>query len=332
MTKPAPLLSLTTRATLFANLAALEKAGVPVERAFATLSLPPAEQPRLLTMRQQLAQGRDLALAGQKAGLFTVLEVTLLQAATSSGSPAFVYQRLAERYAHKARHLKAMKSRLLMPLAVFVIALLVQPLPGLVSGAVGIGGYLGRSIGPLVLLAILLMLGRHLLLRLENSRPGAGRHDLDGLLLAIPLFGVAHARRNARDYFESLGLMLEAGLPMFEALPKAGATLGNSLLRERFAGLQQRVLDGEPLAQAILPLDFPGKPMLASLIRTGEASGTLPATLLGYARRETQSLDDFQEQLAIWLPRLVYAGLVVWMASGLISGGGFPPEIAARLG
>ncbi|QKE62168.1 type II secretion system F family protein [Aquipseudomonas campi] len=322
---------LADRAILFAQLAAMEKAGLPADRALATVQLPGGVQNRVEAMLRLLTQGRDLAAAGQKSGLFTPLEVTLLQAAQSAGSPARVYERLAEHYAHKVTQAKALQSRLLLPAAVLVLALLIQPLPSLVAGNLSLFGYLWGVLQPLLILTALILCGRQWLQRLE--RPAALRAGArDAWLLRVPLFGQAHARRNTRDFFESLGLMLEAGLPMFEALPKACATLSNSQLRSDFLGLQQRVQAGAPLAQAILPLDFPGKPQLASLIRTGEASGTLPATLLAYAARESLALADFQEQLATWLPRLVYVAVALWMAYGLLTGGGIAPRLPAELG
>lgn len=328
---PRGALPLGERALLFAQLAAMERAGLPADKALATLQLQPDTQKRVVAMSRLLAQGLDLARSGQKSGVFTPLDATLLQAAQSAGSPARVYERLAERCAHKAAQAKALQSRLLLPAAVLVLALLIQPLPSLVAGHLSLFGYLWGVLKPLLILSALLLIVRQGLQRLE--RPAALRASAaDAWLLRIPLLGQAHARRNTRDFFESLGLMLEAGLPMFEALPKAAATLSNSQLRHGFIGLQQRVQAGAPLAQAILALEFPGKPQLASLIRTGEASGTLPATLLAYASRESLALAEFQEQLATWLPRLVYVAVALWMAYGLLTGGGIVPHLPAELG
>lgn len=324
-------LDLSERAALFAQLAAMEQAGLPLDRALATLQLRPATQARIAATVRYLEQGRDLASAGQKAGLFSTLEVTLLQAAQSAGSPARLYRRLADTYAHQAAQAKALKSRLLMPAGVLLLALLIQPLPALVAGSLSLLGYLWGVLQPLLVLGVLLVLGRSVLQRLEQPASAARVSSLDRGLLSLPLFGPMLARRNLRDYFESLGLMLEAGLPMFEALPKASATLRNSQLRRDFLGLQQRVQAGAPLAQALSPLEFPGKAQLVGLVRTGEASGSLPATLLGYASRESAALASFQEQLAIWLPRLVYAALVLWMAYGLLTGPGIGPQLPADL-
>ena len=96
MPSPAAALSYAERAQLFAQLGALEQAGVSVERALAIVQLRPQMQPRVAIMLRHLQQGRDLARAGQLAGLFSPLEVTLVQAAQSAGSPARLYQRLAD--------------------------------------------------------------------------------------------------------------------------------------------------------------------------------------------------------------------------------------------
>ena len=58
----------------------------------------------------------------------------------------------------------------------------------------------------------------------------------------------------------------------------------------------------------------------------------MPASLLNYAGVETQKLDSLTEQLAAWLPRVLYAGVMLWMAYGLLTGAGFGPRLPADLG
>lgn len=330
MPSSAAPLSYAERALLFAQLGALEQAGMPAEQAFATLQLRPQTQLRVAAMLRLLQQGRDLARAGQQSALFSPLEVTLVRAAQSAGSPARLYQRLAHNYTQRAAQAKALRSRLMLPAAVLVLALLIQPLPSLVAGDLSISGYLWGVLRPLLMLAALGAVVRGLIQRVE--RPATSRPDpLDRLLLALPLLGAAYARRNVRDYVESLGLMLESGLAMFEALPKAAATLSSSVLRADFLALQQRVQSGAPLATALQTLSFPGKAHLAGLVRTGEASGTLPATLLAYSSRESLAQASFQEQLATWGPRLVYAAVALWMAYGLLTGASVFTQVPADL-
>lgn len=324
------LLDLAARAQLFAHLAAMEKAGVPVERALLSVQVPARAKAALASLQTQIVGGSDMASAGLRSGLFTPLDSTLLRAAQASGCLAAIYQRLAERYNHRAQQAAAIKSRLLMPAAVLVLALFIQPLPALVGGQLSIAGYLWGVLWPLLVLGALYALGRGLYLHREHAPAGAAS-PLDGLLASVPILGPALLRRNLRDFFDSLGLMLEAGMPMLEALPKACAVISHAQLRKRFSAVQLAIQRGHSLAQALSALDFPGQGLALGLIRTGEASGTLPASLLNYASVESQKLDSLNEQLATWLPRLLYAGVMLWMAYGLLTGAGFGPRLPAEL-
>ncbi len=319
----------SVRAQFFTHLGAMEQAGVPVERSLASLSLPARADTALASLRKQLAAGSDIASAGLRAGLLSPLDSSLIGAAQASGSLASIYRRLAERYAHKAQQAAALKSRLLMPIAVLILALFIQPLPALVGGHLTILGYLWVCLWPLLLLAALYGGGRQLLRYRQQA--AAGGVASDSLLLRLPLFGAAYARGNVRDFVESLGLMLEAGMSMLEALPKACATIGNAQLRKQFARLPAGIQGGQSLTTAMTQLDFPDKALLLGSIRTGEASGTLPASLLRYADMQSQRLDSLREQWAVWLPRLFYAGVMLWMAYGLLSGGGFGPQLPPEL-
>lgn len=326
-----PALSLAERAQLFTHLAAMEQAGLPTDQAFALLKLAAQPQRRVERMRQQLSQGQNVATAGQRTGLFTPLDVTLLKAALSAGSPAPVYRRLAERYTRQARHAATLRTQLRRPLLVFALALFIQPLPALVGGALGLGGYLWSGLQPLLLLAgAVFLLGRGWRW-LEGEQASARRQEVQRVLSGLPLFGPYLLRRRARDFFESLALMLEAGLPMLEALPLASAALGQSPLREAFATLQPRVAAGHSLAQAIKPLRFPSHGQALSFIRTGEGSGTLPAMLRRHAQGETLAVDAVQQALAVWGPRLVYGALMLWIAYGLVGGAGFASPLPPGL-
>lgn len=318
------------RAHFFAHLAAMEKAGVPAVQALRSLSVPAAARRALEQLHAQLERGVDMATAGLRTGWLIPLDATLLRAGQASGCLAAVYQRLAERYAHRAGQAAALKSRLIMPAAVLVLALLIQPLPLLVSGQLSLLGYLWGVLWPVLSMAAVVALGLQQYRRRQATQ-AARATPLDTLLARLPLLGPALLRRNMRDFFDSLGLMLEAGMPMLDALPKACATISHAPLRKHFSSVQLAVQRGQSLAQALHTVAFPGHGLALSLIRTGEASGTLPASLLNYACMETQKLDGFFEQLATWLPRMVYAAVVLWMAYNLLTGAGVTPRMPAEL-
>ena len=313
----------------------MEQAGLPADKAFAVLALAAAEQKRLVEARKFLARGMDIATVGVKSCLFTPFESRLLRAALNAGSPASTYHRLADTYAAKAQQAAAIKSRMKMPLLVLLIALLVQPLPALVAGSLSIGAYLLHAMRPLFALALVYFFAVRLSQRANNGNASASPSFIDTLLLRMPLFGTMHLRRNVADFVQSLALLLEAGVPMFDALPDAVGSIDNSVIRKAFATIKPRLIKGATLSEALaspcLELGYPGSDQLIGFIHTGEASGKLPEMLQRLADGEAAALQDFQQQVADWLPRMIYGCVALWMAYCILTGNAFMPQVPEAL-
>lgn len=306
-------LSLGIRAQLFQQLAQMEHAGLPFDRAFAVLNLPPKAKQRLSTMRS-LMKRMEFAIAGERSGLFTRLEARLIHAAMSAGSPARVYRRLADFYTTRAMQTARIKSRMLLPAAIFLFALCLDPLPGLVTGTTSVLTYLGLVLRPLLMVGLI---GIGLRLWFTGATSGAR-------LRVTPIVGNFIQRQNVRDFFASLGLMLEAGIPMLDALPIALDTVSAPSIRGNLSQIAPRVTNGETLSQAVADVDGLGDPMsrhrLVEFIATGEASGTLPDMLLRHTELETAAINDWYEQFATWAPRILYGAVMLWMAVSLVGG------------
>ncbi len=284
------------------------------------LELGPEARARVVAFRRLFARGTDPATAGSNSGLFTLFEMRLLRAAFSAGSPLPTYRRLADHYATAAAQQASMRSRLMLPAITLVIALFVQPIPQLYSGAISVGGYLARALLPLVVLGVLAVLAVRANARYSSGEAGPGRDGVSSALLRVPVFGRIHLRRNTRDFLESLALLLHAGLPLFEALPVAIATVDNALVREDLSSLMPAVQSGATLSEAVAALRLVDTVTLHAFVHTGEQSGTLAEMLQRYSDTETESLARIQSDLSAWLPRLFYAVVALWMAVQLLSG------------
>lgn len=306
-------LPLGIRAQLYQQLAQMESAGLPFDRSFSVLDLPPVARQRLTAMRA-LMKRVEFSVAGERSGLFTTLESRLIHAAMSGGSPARIYRRLAGFYTTRAMQVAKIKSRLWLPAAVFLLALFLDPLPGLVTGNTGRLTYLGQVLRPILLVGLAVLAFRWWF---------AGSASSSRLRLT-PVFGQLILRQNVRDFFESLGLMLDAGLPMLEALPIALNTVTDYSIRKEFGALIQRITNGATLAQAVGDVVELGGPesrhRLLAFIATGEASGTLPEMLLRHTELETITINNWYEQFATWAPRFLYGAVMLWMAASLIGG------------
>jgi len=321
-------LSFQLRAELYTQLAQMEIAGLPFSKAFAILQLAPSAASRVDAARKLAARGVDPAKAGERSGLFTLLESRLIAAALSAGSPAAMYRRLADLNTQRAMQLAAMKSRMMMPMFVFLLALFIQPLPQLIGGTVSVAGYLVLALRPLLVLG-LAFFGVRWLFALLRDRPA------EALLLQVPLIGPLIVRRNVRDFLESLALMLEAGISMLDALPAALETIEISPIRRDFAQIAVRVENGATLADALKGLAFLNKSnnrmRLVEFVTTGEASGKLSEMLVRHTNMETEAINAFYQQLADWGPRIFYGLIMLWMAYGLLTGGGFMPKVPKDL-
>ena len=306
---------------MFLHLSVMERSGLPPDKAFALLNLPARLQERVSALRRMLNNGVDIPTAGFKSGLFSDLETNIIRAACNAGSPALTYKRLATRYEHKARQASLVKSRMAMPLLVLLIALAVQPLPALVAGSINAVGYLLSILRPFVVLGGCVWLYRFIARRLTDmtDRPSAIQINLSKLLIRVPLFGSIVVRKNVRDFYENLALMLEAGIPMFDALPKAVKTVNLCIIRADFSRVLTMMQQGLPFAQAVAKLHYQGKYPVQSFAQTGEGSGSLPEMLLHFADGESEAVTRFQVQLADWLPRLFYGMVAGWMAYQILN-------------
>jgi general secretion pathway protein F len=317
-------LSHRIRAEIFLQLSRLESAGLPYDRAVKTMAVAAPAAQRLKAFQALAVRGIDAAKAGEQSGLFTLLEAKLVRTALNAGSPAATYARLAEYHALRAQQSQAIKARLVLPAAVLAIALVVQPLPALIGGRIGLAGYAWQVVSPIIVIAAIVLVLRRLGMQGPRS---SGRSYLQ----RIPLYGPIFVRVNLRDFFESLALMLEAGLPMLDALPAAIDAVSDGDIRRELAGVRRAVEKGETFAGALERVSYlHGSPALA-FAHTGEQSGTLAEMLRRHAAIETDAITSFYEQLAAWLPRIVYFLVAIKVAAGIVSSGGVAPRVPTDL-
>jgi len=309
----------------------MEEAGLPFEKVLDIVHLPAHERVRLKATRKWIRLGLDIAEACRRSGLFTALEATLVRAATSSGSPARTYRLIADQCARRAARVQAIKSRMALPAVMIAISIILGPVPSLVTGSLTLTSYLAKHLLPWIGAGVSAYL---LLGPLRRPHPGARsswRIRLDGVLPFVPMFGPMEVRRNLRDFFDSMALLLEAGVPILEAFPMALDTVRNQAVKSQLAQVKPRIEAGTSFAQAFAGLSLYGRTQAYGLIRTGEASGTLPRMLLRYSEAETAAINRFDDLVAEWIPRLVYTSAALLIGYGIIRSGAFMPSLPPEL-
>jgi type IV pilus assembly protein PilC len=162
----------------------------------------------------------------------------------------------------------------------------------------------------LVVILGVLLLG---VLSYALSRTPIGRRFFDTLKLRMPLFGSLIRKSIMARTCRTLSVLLNAGIPLIEAMETVSKVSGNSVIESAMADATQRMRDGGTIAETLRETGhFPG--MITQLVATGEESGTLPTMLARAATYYEQQVD----QAVATLSSLIEPVMIVVM--GAIAG------------
>jgi general secretion pathway protein F len=229
--------------------------------------------------------------------VFTRAYVSLVRAGEAGGGLDDVLARLADYLENAEKLAEQVKSALVYPiillvmagLSIVVLLTVVVPqftplfenagaeLPVLTRIVVGAGDLMQRYWWLLlVALALLWWLARRQMQRSES------RARIDRWLLRVPLLGGLLTRLDTARLARTLGTLLANGVPILNALSIATQTIGNAALREALGETATAVKEGKGVADPLARTRrFP--PLAVRLIAVGERSGHLEAMLLKIA-------------------------------------------------
>ncbi len=310
-------------AVIYLQLGRLENSGIPIQQALLMLIKTGGEVgKRLKKMLLYIQHGHSLCQAGTKAGLFVGLDIALVDAAESGGTTAEVFRQMAQFYEEKARQYQRIKSGLILPGMVFLLAIFIQPFPDLFLGKITLISYLFTTVGFIIQLAIVIFIFLQLpnWIRYGFLQPWVSVWDK--IEIKMPYFGYWGVRQSLRDFMRLLGLMVQAGVPILDALPKVYEVVENSVLRKELQQISLYLEEGESFAESCSQVE--GMNTVAiQLISIGEHAGSLDQMMLHYAKLESEDIALHHKMLADWIPRVVYSIICIWMIYGILSAG--PP-------
>ncbi len=314
-------LSYAHRADLFGSLAKLENAGIPIDSALATIRLAEPIPTRISQMRKHLVNNKDLATSGYQAGLFTSLEAELIRVATATGSPAITYVRFSQIYAEKAKLKANFKSQMNTPIFMIVLSAIGQGIVDSLKDGNGSHSLFWNIARPIILIIIAYQLLSRFNEWLEGLPSSSLRNTIEQFLTKAPYVRYLVIKQNTTNFFESLGMMLEAGLTLQEALPKATQTMGNLIIRREFSKILPQVKMDKTLSQSMTKLKFIDNKNLLGLIIVGETTGTLPKTLSKFAVVENEKISLYLENASRWIPKIAYAMVSAVIIYNMLAGG-----------
>jgi type IV pilus assembly protein PilC len=248
----------------------------------------------ILETRASVERGLSLADAMRKhPKTFDALFTNMIAAGEAGGILDTILKRLAT-YIEKAVKLKSqVKSAMIYPIAVIVIAAVVvtvilwKVIPTFANLFAGLGAELPLPtrvviaasngvvrFGPFIIAALV---AGAFGLRSYYATP-AGRKQIDAFMLRLPILGMLLRKIAVARFCRTLATLLASGVSILEALDITAHTAGNAVIEEALFATRKSIEGGEtiaaPLKQSAV---FP--PMVVQMIGVGEATGALDAML-----------------------------------------------------
>ena len=315
------------------QLAGLVGAGLPLERALASLSSEAeseAERNLVADLRAEVNSGSTFGRAlAQHPREFSAIYVAVVGAGEQSGNLALVLEHLAQVLEDQqvlnakllgAALYPAIVSLVALAIVLFLVTYVVPQVASVFAGSkralpfltvlmLGLSDVV-RSYGWLMLSVLVLGIAAA---RWALRAPEL-RYRFDAAWLGLPIIGRLSRSYNAARFASTLAMLAAAGVPILKALQAASDTLSNQAMRRDAQDALVAVREGAPLASALAQKKrFPG--LLSMFARLGEQTGQLPLMLQRAASQLSSEVQRRAMQLATLLEPLliVLMGLVVML-------------------
>lgn len=293
------------------QLATMMKAGVPLLQAFDIVGRGnpnPSVSKLLNDIRTDVETGTSLSVAFRKYPLyFDNLYCNLVEAGESAGILDQLLERLAV-YMEKTEGIKSkIKSALMYPLSVVVVAFVVVAVIMLfvIPAFKSVFSSFGADLPAPTLLVIAISevfveywwlifgsIGGGIYFFMQAwKRNHAMQAFMDRLLLKIPVFGILIEKSCIARWTRTLSTMFAAGVPLVEALDSVGGAAGNHVYLKATEKIQQEVSTGTGLTVAMTNANlFPS--MVLQMCAIGEESGSIDHMLGKSADFYESEVDD----------------------------------------
>src|SRR5690349_15681839 len=279
--------------------------------------------------RGQVEGGATLSAAMRSSPkVFDGLYVNMVEAGETGGILDTILQRLSTYIEKNVKLQRAVKSALVYPVAVLLVAggvitLLLWkvvpifgtlfvglgvalPLPTRI--VIGLSNFIGSIFG---LLILVFFAGVAIGIKLWYSTPN-GRFILDGMLLKMPLIGLLLRKIAVARFTRTLGTLISSGVPILEGLDITARTSGNAVIEKALGQVRKALEQGKTVADPLKETNvFPS--MVTQMIGVGEQTGAMDAMLQKIADFYEEEVDAAVKDLlaALEPAMIVFLGVVV---------------------
>jgi type IV pilus assembly protein PilC len=289
----------------------------------------------ILKVREDVEAGAALADAMKRhPKTFDMLYSNMIAAGEAGGILDTILKRLAI-YIEKSVKLKGdVKSAMIYPIAVIVIAAIVvgailwKVIPTFATLFAGLGAELPLPTRIVIGLSnavvawgwlVLIVLGATGWVLKRYYATVGGRNVIDALMLKIPILGSILRKVAVARFCRTLSTLLSSGVPILDGLDITARTAGNAVIEAAIQKTRSGIERGETVAAPLKETKvFP--PMVVQMINVGETTGALDSMLSKIADFYEEEVDTavagmltLLEPVMIAFLGVVVGGIVIAM-------------------
>ena len=289
----------------------------------------------ILKTREDVEAGASLADAMKKhPKTFDPLYSNMIAAGEAGGILDTILKRLAT-YIEKSVKLKGeVKSAMIYPVAVIVIAAVVvgailwKVIPTFAQLFAGLGAQLPLPTRVVIAASNgIVAYGWILIIALGGAGYGLksyydtdnGRHVIDAIMLKMPILGDILRKVAVARFCRTLSTLLASGVPILDGLDITARTSGNAIIEDAILVTRSGIERGETISGPLKETNvFPS--MVTQMINVGETTGALDAMLSKIADFYEEEVDSavaglltLMEPVMIAFLGVVVGGIVIAM-------------------
>ena len=302
------------------QLSTLQDAGLPILRSLHILEeqqRPGALKNVLRGVGEEIEGGATLSEAcARHPKAFNRLYVNMVAAGEVGGVLDTILQRLAE-FMEKAQKLKRrIVGAMIYPIVVVSFSVMIVAgimwkvipkfktifvdfdveLPRLTTMLIAVSDWFIKGKPPGWTIVLLGPIAAMLLFKLIRSSSG-GRYVTDVIALRLPVFGGLYQKASVSRCTRTLGTLINAGVPILEAINITKETSGNEVLARAMGKVHNSIREGETFASPLRATRVVDS-IVVNMIDVGEETGELDKMLLKVA-------DNYDEEIDVAVASLV---------------------------
>lgn len=258
-----------------------------------------------------MAAGKSVAESVRALPLeVTELEWRLVEAGEKGGRLEDVFEHLAHYFDMVVKGTRRVRQALVYPAILLHLGVVLPALPGAFVN--GLGSVLLTVVVQLAVVYLVVAAAVcGWVWMAKRARTVAG---VDGFLNRIPVVGKARRNTAMNRFCKVFEICLLSGQKVSDSVRAAGGASGSGVVLLACEGIETRALAGEPVGPALLAAGgaFPGE--LARSLASAEEAGALEKDLRRWAALMRANADEAMERVADWLPKVVYAVVLLLVA------------------